>query len=122
MGGRYGRRALCAVAVCLLAAAPAGAGDPFLRHTVTVDVVQRVGPSVVSITTEQEIARPSPFQAFGGDPFFDRFFRDFFEPRLPQTAQSLGSGVLIDADRRVLTNDHVAARASRIRAPLAAGP
>jgi len=121
MGGRGRLRTACAALGTLLAAAPAGAGDPFLRHTVTVDVVRRVGPSVLSITTEQTVARPSPFQPFGADPFFDRFFRDFFEPRLPQTAQSLGSGVLIDDDRRVLTNEHVVARASRIRATLADG-
>jgi serine protease Do len=112
--------AACTALAALLAAAPAPAADPFLRHTVTVDVVRRIGPAVVSITTEQEVARPSPFQPFG-DPFFDRFFQDFFEPRLPQTAQSLGSGVVIDADRRVLTNEHVVARASRIRATLADG-
>jgi serine protease Do len=113
--------ALAAALAIALAAAPASAGDPFLRHTVTVDVVRRAGPSVVSITSEQTVARPSPFQRFGGDPFFDRFFHDFFEPRLPQTTQSLGSGVLIDADRRVLTNEHVVARASRIRVTLADG-
>ena len=104
-----------------LAAGGAHAGDPFLRHTVTVDVVRRVGPSVVSITSEQTVARQSPFQTFGGDPFFDRFFHDFFEPRVPQTTQNLGSGVLIDTDHRVLTNEHVVARASRIRVTLADG-
>jgi Do/DeqQ family serine protease len=121
MTGRGRIRSACAALAALLAAAPAGAGDPFLRHTVTVDVVRRVGPSVVSITTEQTVSRPSPFRPFGGDPFFDQFFRDFFEPRLPQTAQSLGSGVLIDAERRVLTNEHVVARANRIRVSLADG-
>ncbi len=121
MRGRGPLRTACAALGALLVAARAGAGDPFLRHTVTVDVVRRVGPSVVSVTTEQAVERSSPFRPFAGDPFFDRFFRDFFEPRLPQTAQSLGSGVLIDADRRVLTNEHVVARASRIRATLADG-
>ena len=121
MAGRGPLRTACAALGTLLAAAPAGAGDPFLRHTVTVDVVRRVGPSVVSITTEQTVSRPSPFRPFAGEPFFDQFFRDFFEPRLPQTAQSLGSGVLIDADRRVLTNEHVVGRASRIRATFADG-
>jgi serine protease Do len=117
------RAAAAALALGLAAgtAGPAGAGDPFLRHTVTVDVVRRVGPSVVSITTEQTVARPSPFHPFGGDPFFDRFFHDFFEPRVPRAIQNLGSGVLIDADRRVLTNEHVVARASRIRVTLADG-
>ena len=115
------RRAAAAALAAALAAGAAGAADPFLRHTVTVDVVQRVGPAVVSITSEQTVTRQNPFHGFGGDPFFDRFFRDFFEPRLPQTTQNLGSGVLIDADRRVLTNEHVVARASRIRATLADG-
>ena len=104
-----------------LAGSPARAGDPFLRHTVTVDVVQRVGPAVVSITTEQAVSRASPFQPFGGDPFFDRFFQDFFEPRRSQTARNLGSGVVIDAERHVLTNAHVVARASRIRVATADG-
>jgi len=124
MRARHGavrRRATAAALGIALAAAAASAADPFLRHTVTVDVVQRVGPSVVSITSEQTVARQSPFHPFGGDPFFDRFFHDFFEPRLPQTTQNLGSGVLIDADRRVLTNEHVVARASRIRVTLADG-
>ena len=94
-----------------LAAAPAAGGDPFLRRTVTVQVVEDAGPAVVNITTEQAVARPSPFRPFGGDPFFDRFFHDFFEPRLPQTAQNLGSGVVIDAEGHVLTNEHVVARA-----------
>jgi serine protease Do len=117
---RRWRGALAALGIGL-ACGPAEAADPFLRHTVTVDVVRRAGPSVVSITSEQTVARSRPFQPFGGDPFFDRFFRDFFEPRLPQTTQSLGSGVLIDAERRVLTNEHVVARASRIRVTLSDG-
>src|SRR5262245_3160996 len=98
----------------LVATGGARAADPFLRHTVTVDVVRRVGPSVVSVTSEQAVARPSPFRSFGGDPFFDRFFRDFFEPRAPETMQNLGSGVVIDAERHVLTNEHVVSGASRI--------
>ena len=109
---------LATICLVLLAGNAAGS-DPFLRHTVTVDVVQRVGPAVVNITTEQVVA--GPFQRYGNDPFFDRFFQDFFEPSVPQTIQSLGSGVLIDADRHILTNEHVVARASRIRVTLADG-
>jgi serine protease Do len=110
--------ALCAL---LLAAAPASASDPFLRRTATVRVVERVGPAVVNITTERVVGRHRPFQTFTGDPFFDRFFRDFFEPRAPQTAQSLGSGVIIDEARHVLTNEHVVSRADSIRVTLADG-
>ena len=101
------------------AALPAPAADPFLRRTTTVRVVEEAGPAVVNITTEQ-VVRQSPFRSFGGDPFFDRFFQDFFDPR-PRTAQNLGSGVLIDARGHILTNEHVVARASRIRISLADG-
>ena len=114
-------KALVAAAATVLAVAgPASGADPFLRHTPTVDVVKRVGPAVVNITTEQIVAGGSPFRPFS-DPLFDRFFQDFFEPRAPQTLKSLGSGVLIDADRHVLTNEHVISRASRIRVTLADG-
>ncbi len=99
----------------------ARAGDPFLRGTATVEVVKRVGPAVVNITTEVEVRASNPFSGFQGDPFFDRFFRDFAAPGMPRTAQSLGSGVVIDREGHVLTNEHVVARASRIRVALADG-
>jgi Do/DeqQ family serine protease len=107
----------------LLGSAPVAASDPFLRRTTTVRVVEDAGPAVVNITTEQERRSrgSSPFRRFGGDPFFDRFFQDFFEPRMPRTTTNLGSGVVIDAQGHVLTNEHVVARASRIRVSLSDG-
>jgi serine protease Do len=105
----------------LLVAAPATADDPFLRRTATVEAVEKVGPAVVNITTERIVAQRNPFGQFHYNPMFEQFFRDFFEPRLPQTAQSLGSGVLIDPEGHILTNDHVVARASRIRVSIGDG-
>ena len=113
------RVALIALALGV-SAAPALASDPFLRQNTTVAVVKEIGPSVVNITTERVVASRNPFP-HGGNPFFDSFFRDFFEPRLPETVQSLGSGVLIDAEHHILTNEHVVGRASRIRVSLADG-
>lgn len=110
-----GSGALCAL---LLAATQATATDPFLRHTPTVDAVKKVGPAVVNITTER-VVEQSPFRPFFGLPDADRFFSDLFERGAPRTVQSLGSGVLIDAERHVLTNEHVINRASRIRVQLA---
>ncbi len=116
------RARICVFALgALLVALPASAEDPFLRRTATVRVVEKVGPAVVNITTERVVSHRSPFRRFTGDPFFDRFFRDFFEPRSPQTVKNLGSGVIIDARGHVLTNEHVIARASRIRVTLADG-
>ncbi len=106
---------LCA----LLAPAAAQAADPFLRRTASVEAVERVGPAVVNITTERS-PRPRQRRALG-NPFFDRFFNDFFEPRLRRRAPSLGSGVVIDAQGRVLTNAHVVAGAEVIRVTLADG-
>ncbi len=111
-----------ALALAIMALATTASGDdPFLRRTTTVRVVERVGPAVVSITTETVVSRPNPFHPFAGDPLFDQFFRDFFEPRAQSRAQSLGSGVLIDPDRHVLTNEHVVRRASRILVSLSDG-
>jgi serine protease Do len=104
-----------------LLTAPALASDPFLRRTTTVRVVESAGPAVVNITTERLAQHSNPFRQYGSDPVFERFFRDFFEPRVPETSKSLGSGVVIDATGRILTNEHVIDRADRIRVSLADG-
>ena len=98
------------------------AADPFLRRTATVDVVERIGPSVVNITTEQIVESPSPFHPQSGtiDPRVEDFFGNFFEPR-SRTVQNLGSGVIFDRAGHVLTNMHVIARASRVRVAIADG-
>jgi serine protease Do len=116
-------RILAAGALTLLlalAALDAAAADPFLRRSAAVRAVESAGPAVVNITTETEVQR-RPFSGFRGDPFFDRFFRDFFEPGQSHTNQSLGSGVIIDSKGHVLTNEHVIGRASRIYVTLADG-
>jgi Do/DeqQ family serine protease len=109
---------LAAAAAVVAASVAAHADDPFLRRTATVQVVEKVGPAVVNITTEQQIRTRRPSS---GDPFFDRFFNDFFEGTMPRTATSLGSGVVIDAEGHVLTNDHVVSGADVIKVTLADG-
>ena len=106
---------LVCILVLSLTAAAANAHDPFLRRTTAVEVVERVGPSVVNITTERVVKGHNAFGNRTGNPFFDRFFQDFFEPRFPQTSSSLGSGVVIDDKGHILTNQHVIALADRIR-------
>jgi serine protease Do len=113
-------RMLCAL-VLVASASPALAADPFLRRTATVQVVEQAGPAVVNITTEQVVRTPSPFRRYSRDPIFDRYFSELFEPRASQTVENLGSGVIISKDGHVLTNEHVVARATRIRIVLADG-
>lgn len=111
----------CSLAWAVGPASTARAKDPFLRRTATVEVVEKVGPSVVNITTERVTRTASPFRNRPGfDPFFDDFFGNFFEPR-QQTVQSLGSGVVIDREGHVLTNEHVIARADRVKVAVGDG-
>jgi S1-C subfamily serine protease len=104
----------------IAAAEHAFAADPFLRRTATVDVVEKVGPAVVNITTDLSDPRRETFRSRNARQ--NDFYRDFLRPRgrTPAT-QMLGSGVIIDAERHVLTNAHVITGSSRIRVTLADG-
>ena len=82
-------------------------------------MVERVSPAVVNISTTGRVrVQESPLYR---DPFF-RFFFDLPDrPRQRQT-QSLGSGVVVDAQRGyVITNNHVIDRATEIRVTLMDG-
>ena len=94
--------------------------DP-VRRSLVVQAVERAGPSVVNVSTEEVVEQQggSPFP-FPTDPFFDEFFRDFRDPRPRRfTRTSLGSGVIVAADGTILTNLHVILRATRIHVTLA---
>ena len=82
-------------------------------------MLERVTPAVVNVATESQVqVRRHPFFS---DPFFRRFFE--FPERQPQRkTQSLGSGVIVDAERGlILTNNHVIAQATRITVALSDG-
>ena len=75
-------------------------------------LVERVSPSVVNIATSGTVeAESNPLL---NDPFFRRFFDVPEQPR-QREVQSLGSGVVVDAEAGyVLTNHHVIAQADEI--------
>jgi len=92
------------------------------RESAVVKAVRKVSPAVVNISSAYEVSkRANPFSGFGMDPFFENFFRDFFDPRFErrQKQTSLGSGVIIDGKRGlILTNAHVIQRAGTIKVVL----
>jgi len=81
-------------------------------------VLKEVTPSVVNVYTKTRVRVRSPLLE---DPFFRRFFNVPDTPR-ERVSQSLGSGVIVDAENGyVLTNYHVIARADEIAVGLKDG-
>lgn len=82
-------------------------------------LVKKAAPAVVNIFTKKTVVqtgRPSLFN----DPFFEQFFGPNFggKRKRKKTQSSLGSGVLINADGRIVTNYHVVAGADEITVAL----
>lgn len=81
-------------------------------------VLKKVTPSVVNVYTQTRVRVRSPLL---DDPIFRRFFNVPDTPR-ERVSQSLGSGVIVDADKGyVLTNYHVIAQADEITVGLKDG-
>ena len=84
------------------------------RRNEVVEVVEKVSPAVVYIGTEQEVQ--SPFR--GRRSLMEEFFG---VPQRKQKVEGLGSGVIVDPDGIIITNDHVIRGASAIHVVLADG-
>ena len=101
---------------------PVCLAEKYNRETAVVKTVKRVGPAVVNISSEYETRQQNnPFNSFGMDPGFDRFFKDFFDRGYSRQEKrtNLGSGVIIDGGRGfILTNAHVITRAGTITVTL----
>jgi len=113
-------------AVLIALAMPAGAlaqkGGPADLSTAIIRVAKETIPAVVHIevTRTQEARRPS--MPFEGDPFF-RFFQDPRQaPRkFKREMRGVGTGMIIDAQGNILTNNHVVGGASKVQVLLADG-
>ena len=92
-----------------------------------VEVAKRVQPAVVNVTTEKTVTI-KPWDRFGEDFFrgspFEDFFHGFgFSPRgkekeYQQKQRGGGSGVIVDKEGYVLTNNHVIEGADKVRVRL----
>jgi serine protease Do len=118
-----------AIAICLFFIhVPLYAQDIFSLEKATVNVASSVGESVVSIRSEVKARIGDRFQfgsPFGDfeDDLFARFFREFFGeiPEREYRRMGLGSGVIIDRDGYILTNEHVISGATEVKVKLADG-
>ncbi|NJO01988.1 MAG: Do family serine endopeptidase, partial [Bacteroidia bacterium] len=90
------------------------------------ETARRVRNAVVSIQATQMIsgqgnqAVPDQYQEFFGDEFFERFFGPNAQrgPQQPQPRVGSGSGVIINNNGYIVTNNHVVASASELRVTL----
>ena len=91
-----------------------------------VEVAKKVQPAVVNITTEKTITM-RPWDRYGEDFFrgspFEDFFRGFGSPRekgreYKQKQRSGGSGVIVDKEGYILTNNHVVEGAEKVKVRL----
>ena len=118
------KTALILSAICVLGIIQpiAARGHDLNRETPVVKAVREVSPAVVNVSSAYEVRkRTNPFSGFGLNPFFDEFFKDFYDPRFESRQQntSLGSGVIIDGEKGlILTNAHVIQKAGTIKVVL----
>jgi Do/DeqQ family serine protease len=92
-----------------------------------VEVAKKVQPSVVNVTTEKTITM-KPWDRYGEDFFKGSPFEDFFKgfgitPRekgkeYRHKQRSGGSGVIVDKEGYILTNNHVIEGADKIKVRL----
>ncbi|MDP7601942.1 MAG: trypsin-like peptidase domain-containing protein, partial [Rhodospirillales bacterium] len=84
-------------------------------------LVRKAAPAVVNIFARKTVTQRS-FSPLFDDPFFRRFFGEQFrnDPRSRQKVQnSLGSGVIVEANGTIITNHHVIKGADEITVVLA---
>ncbi|MFH1351676.1 MAG: Do family serine endopeptidase [Pseudomonadota bacterium] len=119
-------KALAAAMILSLSVGLAQAADnngpqPDLR-TAIMEVARQNIPAVVHIEVTQRQDVASPFLPFQNDPSF-RYFFDI--PRMPrkfkQELKGIGTGMVLNTQGHILTNNHVVSGANKIQVLLSSG-
>ena len=76
------------------------------------DAVSKAAPAVVNISTRKKI--DTPRNPLFDDPLFRHFFNSADVPQQERMSSALGSGVIINKEGYLLTNNHVIAGAQEI--------
>ena len=100
---RFYKIFISSIIICFLFASNHQFNEPF------IEVSKKANPCIVSIISEKEVVQKQ-FNPFFNDPFFEDFF-----PEFKQRGESLGSGVIIDEEGYIITNNHVIDGADKIR-------
>lgn len=112
---------------------PAGQGSPQAiqpmpqearaEHPGFADLVERVKPAVVNISTTEKVdtTRQSGMPSFPPGSPFEQFFKEFFDRQQAGPRNALGSGFIIDPDGYIVTNNHVIEDADKVTVTLSDG-
>jgi serine protease Do len=95
----------------------------FSRQNAIVRAAQKVGPTVISISVIQiRVVRETPFFSPFRDEFSEEFWGRFFRPReYKEKIYGIGSGVIINPEGYILTNEHVVRGADELKGTLTTG-
>lgn len=114
---------ICANAALLSNNAAFALNEHSHRRTPVVVAVEKTSAAVANISTERFIKqrKGDPFFGFRSE-LFEQFFNEYFNKSQRKVVESpLGSGVIIDEDGYIVTNEHVVSRASKLNVRLADG-